>query len=80
MATRTARTQWPQHAQQDGFDICQLDVDLQEGICEITLMNVTAGLGYAEILHLINQLEVVRDLLEPKTPAGKTYAPKLGEH
>ena len=77
---KPARTQWPKHPQPDSFDTCEITVDLREGICELRLHNVTAGLGYVEVVHLINQLEVVRDLLEPPTPIGRTYTPKLGEH
>ena len=81
MATKSvARAHFPKHAQPDGFDTCEITVDLTERICELHLHNVTAGLGYVEVVHLINQLEVVRDLLEPPAPVGRTYTPKLGEH
>lgn len=75
-----ARTQWPHAAQPDSFDVCEIAVDMQEGICELHFHNVTAGLGYAEVLHLRNQLDVVVGLLEPPAPVGRTYTPKMGNH
>lgn len=74
------RTQWPKHPQPDHANVAQIDVDLQEGLCELHIGFGSAGLGYPEVVALINQLEVVRDLLEPPAPVGRTYAPKLGEH
>ena len=67
---KAPRTQWPKQPQPDHGNRCEIDVDLQEGVCELRLGFATAGLGYAEILGLINQLEVVRDLLQPPTPQG----------
>lgn len=81
MVSSKARTQWPK-AVVGGtvFNSCELTVDLKQGLCELHIGNITAGLSYPDVLALLCQLEVVRDLLEPPAPAGKTYAPKMSNY
>ena len=64
----------------DCFQGSVLTVDPAGGVAVWVVGNLTLEWDYATLLALRNRLDAALRQLEPPTPAGRTYAPKLGEH